>query len=97
MSEPTPHVLLDVPYRDPYYDPHGGRGARLVWRDSERFPTPVAAMFSIQGAQDYEPAEFYDHDDLARFCLAVLALVSIRNDNKLRDQIAQIMKVVMQP
>lgn len=58
---------------------------------------PETPKFLIHGRDEYEPAVFFDERDLVRFCLATLALVSIRDDDKLRDQVAQILKALVHP
>ena len=90
------HTLLDLPMGGPCW-PDGQHGARLVWQPMIRRLAEHEPRFFIHGIEDYEPAVFYDERDLVRFCLAVLALVSIRDDDKLRDQVAQILKTLVTP
>lgn len=89
------HTLLDLPMGGPYL--LGRYSARLAWQPMIRRFGDDEPQFFIHGSEDYEPAVFYDERDLVRFCLATLALVSIRDDDKLRDQVAQILKTLVTP
>ena len=88
------HTLLNYPLGDPSGYGYMVRGARLIW-DAGVDKWSRDPKFLIHGAEDYEPAMFHDERDLVRFCLATLALVSIRDDDKLRDQVAQILKALV--
>lgn len=80
---PPQHTIISLPNLDPMT----GGGARLVWLPSERDD-----KFQIHGLEDYEPAVFSNSDDLVRFCLATLAVVTVRHDDQLRAVVADVVK-----